>query len=142
MRIDHTILFVDDDADDLFLMEEVLTEVAPNYKMETAHNGAEALEKIEQLEFSGELPCLIVLDLNMPKMNGKETLTKLRNNKRTEKLPVIMFSTASLGSQEDFYTVHNATYLEKPIQHSKLYKLVKQFLDACNNAREKLEPYI
>lgn len=134
MRIDHIILFVDDDPDDLEMLRCILEENRDSYRIETAENGEEALKKLERLRQAKQSPCLIVLDMNMPRLDGKETLKKIRANDQYKYIPIIIFSTASRENVDDFYSEHGAEYLSKPMDYKMLYQLVDQFTSTCNHA--------
>lgn len=134
MQIEHIILCVDDDQDDLDMLRMVIENSHETYRMETALNGAEALQKLEALKALHKLPCLIVLDMNMPKMNGKETLKKIKSTYYYRNIPIIIFSTASKEAVEDFYTNYGAEYLTKPMEYQSLYTLVDRFAKTCSQA--------
>ena len=85
------ILLVDDDNDDLEVLQETIAKINPVIKCETAKNGFDALIALDKLV---QLPRIIFLDVNMPRMNGKECLTKIRSNPKLTDLPIIMYSTA------------------------------------------------
>jgi CheY-like chemotaxis protein len=138
MRVDHTILIADDDKDDLDMLNAALKEVASPHRIEFAYNGEEALEKLEELKKQDELPCLIVLDVNMPKLNGRETLENIRATELTKEIPVIIFSTASEQHEKGFYTSYNAQYFEKPFGYKGLADTVKRFLGICQQGRESM----
>jgi CheY-like chemotaxis protein len=138
MRVDHTILIADDDKDDLEMLHEALKENASPHRIEFAYNGEEALEKLEELKKQDELPCLIILDVNMPKLNGKETLQNIRATEVTKEIPVIIFSTASARHEKGFYTSYNAQYFEKPFDYRGLADTVKTFLSICQHGRESM----
>jgi CheY-like chemotaxis protein len=82
------ILLVDDDVDDCELLEETLREVGITLTINVVHDGPAAFEFLKNLD--GNLPKVIILDVNMPMMNGMEFLSKL-NSLYT--IPVIMYTT-------------------------------------------------
>lgn len=136
-HVDHAILVVDDDADDLEILKEVLSKFITRHRVESASNGEEALQKLNELLRQNELPCLVVLDINMPKLNGRETLQRIRQNEATKEVPVIMFSTADFSVEKRFCTMHKVQYVEKPFNYQKLFETVKVFLRTCDNARHE-----
>jgi len=95
MHVDKTVVLIDDDPDDLELLTDALAAIDKGHKIVTAGNGLEGIKKLEELSDKGKLPCLIVLDLNMPKMDGKQTFMAIRSNEKLNKLPVVIFSTSS-----------------------------------------------
>ena len=94
-RSEHTILLVDDDPDDLHLLREALDAAGSPYRILEAHDGEEAVNRLLELDSLNADPCLIVLDINMPRMNGRQTLSALKSNQSLSLLPVVVFSTSS-----------------------------------------------
>lgn len=87
-----SVLLVEDDLDDQALFFEALAKIHPDIKCFTAKNGAEALLFLEHNDF---LPNFIFLDLNMPIMDGKTCLAKIKSNKAWSSIPVIIYSTSN-----------------------------------------------
>ena len=92
MKNDATILLIDDDADDQEIFAIALEEVAPSYNFISANNGVEALEKLKEGEVK---PDCIFLDLNMPRMNGKQCLQEIKQQSNLREIPVVIYSTSS-----------------------------------------------
>jgi CheY-like chemotaxis protein len=88
------ILITEDDPLMLRMYQKIFT--LEKYEVEIATNGEEALEKVRA---AAEKPALILLDIMMPKMNGLETLDKLKANPDTQKIPVVMLT--NLAGQQD-----------------------------------------
>jgi len=91
------ILYADDDADDREIFCEAIREINPAIKVVLGKDGEETL-KI--LSVQKELPNLIFLDINMPKMDGIECLAKLKSDDRLKGIPVIIYSTTSNKSDQ------------------------------------------
>ena len=93
------VLLVDDDIDDRLIFEQILQEIDPTIGMASAENG---LEMIDYLDKSPEedLPGLIILDQNMPRMTGKESLVFLKQSNRYRHIPIIIYSTYQV---KDFF---------------------------------------
>ena len=91
------ILYADDDADDREIFCEAIREINPAIKVVLGMDGEETL-KI--LSVQKELPHLIFLDINMPKMDGIECLGKLKSDDRLKSIPVIIYSTTSNKSDQ------------------------------------------
>lgn len=88
----HTILLVEDDDLDIISVQRSLKSQENDYELLTAYNGIEALKLLRELE---DLPDVILLDLNMPKMNGIEFLRILRADERLKSIKVFIMTTSS-----------------------------------------------
>jgi CheY-like chemotaxis protein len=72
------IFMAEDDAEDMFIILEAMEHIKASHLMHFAENGVLMLELLKKHYEQNELPCLIVLDLNMPRMNGTETLSHIK----------------------------------------------------------------
>jgi CheY-like chemotaxis protein len=88
----HTIFLVDDDADDREIFSLALEEVDDSIVCVTAANGFEALAKLNDNALQ---PTCIFLDLNMPRMDGKQCLLELKKDSALRHIPVVIYSTSS-----------------------------------------------
>lgn len=88
----YNILLVEDDLDDQLLIDEAFQGTDVPLKLEFAGDGAQALKMLERPDY---LPDLILLDLNMPVMNGFEVLTYLKNTQTSPRIPVVVLTTSS-----------------------------------------------
>jgi CheY-like chemotaxis protein len=95
----RNILLVDDDLDDRMLFEQTLGEIGPDLHMTGVENGLEMVDWLEKCA-DNALPELIILDQNMPKMTGKESLVFLKGHPRYKNIPVIVYSTYQV---KDFF---------------------------------------
>lgn len=127
------ILYADDDRDDIELVKEVFKEYAQSIELKTFGNGLELLDYIKNTDPSDPSPCLIILDINMPKMDGKETLSELRNIDGFEDVPVVLFSTSTLPAEKTFARSFGAGFVTKPLHMSQIYQLVDQMLEHCSD---------
>jgi CheY-like chemotaxis protein len=128
-----TILYVDDDADDLELVSEVLTEIDPSISCFTACDGREALTVLDQ---RGVLPDLILLDINMPIMDGRECLGELKKHDRFRNIPVIIYSTTKDPREiNKYYEMGAQAFLRKPDSFKQLYASLSGFIDAIRRQK-------
>ncbi len=88
----YTIFYLDDDFDDQYLFRETLENIQSSHELYTQSEGEELLQLLESPPPS---PSMIFLDLNMPGMTGFEVLEKIKTSAKSEKIPVIIFSTSS-----------------------------------------------
>ena len=125
------ILYADDDLDDIELVGEAIQEYAEVIELITFVNGQELINFLVNHKYPS-FPCVIILDINMPVKNGKQTLMELRNMKRFRDLPIILFSTSTLVSEKEFATSFNADFIGKPIHHNAICELTSQLKKYCN----------
>ncbi len=89
------ILLVEDNEGDILLTVEALEEGRIANVIEVARDGQEAIDKLEIDLKNNQLPDLILLDINLPKMNGHEVLERLKETEGLKHIPVIILSTSS-----------------------------------------------
>jgi CheY-like chemotaxis protein len=92
------ILHIDDDEDDLLFLQEALKIVAPHLALHQVSCGNAALSFLEQSKRSNALPCLIVIDLNLPMMSGKEIIWAIKTDGQLSSIPLVIFTTASAAA--------------------------------------------
>jgi len=93
----HKILIVEDDTDDQVLFIETIQQIDPFYEFAAVGNGAEAMEYLSN---TNTMPSLILLDLNMPLMNGYELLALLQKAPHFNSIPVVIFSTSNTPADQ------------------------------------------
>jgi CheY-like chemotaxis protein len=121
------ILVVDDSAEDIQLLSEAMEEFGLDAELESAYDGDQALARLRDGEL---LPDLVLLDLNMPRRNGREVLEEVKQDAALRSLPVIIFSTSSAPQDvEGCYARYANSYLVKPIDFDGLGAVVRA-LDA------------
>jgi CheY-like chemotaxis protein len=123
------ILQVDDDGDDLFLLGEAFREADPAVELRTATDGRAALALLE--EAGAGLPHLIVLDINMPGMDGRETLNALYSHPQWSAIPVAMLSTSSNPRDKAYCESLNAAFFTKPLMMSGMRETARALLAMC-----------
>lgn len=127
----HTILYAEDDLDDLFILRQAF-EKHNHVNVMHAPDGKMAMHILEELAKKKELPCLVILDINMPVMNGRETLQAIRKSTDLHKLPVVLFSTSSSAADKMFAETYEAILITKPVDFSNLEKIASQFIERCD----------
>lgn len=133
----HIILYADDDEDDLLLLQEAFLGHASNVEMITVSNGMDALRYLEESASSAPSPCLIILDVNMPRLNGKETLERIRHMKRYADTPVVLFTTSSLPWDKTFAEKYKAGFVTKPIDSNQMAVIADLFMEHCSDEIKK-----
>jgi CheY-like chemotaxis protein len=133
----YVVLYADDDKDDLELVIDALQEYSGNLEMITAPNGLEAIAYLKNLNPLDPAPCLIILDINMPKMNGVEALKNIRNMERFGDVPVVMFTTSSNPDDKVVAAQYGAGFITKPIDSSHLAAIAEQLISHCADETKK-----
>jgi len=123
-----TILIVDDDADDLQFFSDAIAEIDSNVSCITAYNGIEALQA---LEAANPRPDYIFLDLNMPRMGGKQCLRHIKKNPLFQSIPIIIYSTSR--RPEDVEEVREAGATAFIIKPNKFHLLRAEIADILKN---------
>jgi CheY-like chemotaxis protein len=127
----HTILAIDDDQDDLAVLQEALGDVDEQCRVVTAGNGVAGLGRLEQMKKEGVLPCLILLDINMPVMDGRETFYAIKRDAALKHIPVVVFSTSSDELDKVFFSGKATSYVVKPDHYTEFLQVARQFLTYC-----------
>jgi len=119
----HKILLVEDDS--LNIETIVLFLEKKGYKVIVAENGKEALEILEKMKFD-----LILMDIQMPVMNGVEASKKIRENHKYDKIPIIALTAYAMREdRKKFLEIGMNDYLAKPIRSFDLYRMIHKYLN-------------
>lgn len=125
------ILFGEDDKDDQEILEEIFSSIDPSLRLQFINNGKKLVSHLEETS-NEELPCLIVLDYNMPELNGAEILTCLNTNWRVKNVPKIIWSTSSAPAYKAVCLELGARdYLVKPSKINLLEDMARHMLSFC-----------
>lgn len=123
------ILLADDDADDRSIFEQILMEKKDVELLATVENGLEVIDYLKVVPDNGALPDLIILDHNMPRMNGKQTLGFLKSSDRYLHIPVVIYSTYSDNKLMDECASLGASLVtSKPSGYNEYRDMINLFL--------------
>jgi two-component system, response regulator len=131
----QTVLIVDDNPQNVDLFKAALRSIGHACEVAIAHDGQEALDWLFSDKDHAErdtsvTPCLILLDLNMPGMNGLPCLRRLRADQRTELLPVVIFTNSDLAQDRiDAYRAGANGYVDKMSLDLPFPEMVKRITD-------------
>ena len=129
----HSILLVEDDPDDVLLVREAL-EASPTIKLIHEKNGFEALNYLNELKAKAlAKPCLIILDINMPIINGKQLLVQLKNEDFFKDIPVIVFTTSSNERDKEYCQSFGVPMITKPYDGKIFCSTVQKFIEQCHS---------
>jgi CheY-like chemotaxis protein len=133
----HVVVYADDDPDDIELVEDAFKRYANNVEVVTFRDASHALSYLKSQTDLDPLPCLVILDINMPLMDGKEALIQLRQLERYEAIPVVLFTTSSQPVDAAFAKRYDAGFITKPLGYEQMEIITKQFIDRCNVETQK-----
>jgi len=123
-----TVLIADDDEDDRFFALEALKENRHITDVRTVNDGEELMDYLHQRgQFTdAERPVLILLDLNMPKKDGREALQEIKSSPRLQNIPIVVLTTSQ--SEDDIlksYELGVNSYITKPVSFDGLVNVMK-----------------
>jgi CheY-like chemotaxis protein len=126
-----TILAADDDLEDLELIEDAFSSLEPDIALHKVTNGRAVIDYLSNRPDS-DLPCLIILDYNMPELNGSQVLAKIGKEKRYADIPKLVLSTSSAPIHMHECMINGAAeYYVKPNSLKELETLAKKMLSFC-----------
>ena len=131
------VLYADDDIDDIELITTAFNDYSQNVELLTFADGLQLLHYIENIDPFQPAPCLIILDINMPRLSGKETLIRLRLIKGFEDVPAVLFSTSSMPADYNFARNNNAGFVTKPLLNQQMHTIIDQMIDNCTDEVKK-----
>ncbi len=126
-----TILLADDDADDRLMAKEALEESRLNNPLDMVEDGEQLLDYLRRVGnfthlTNKPLPGLILLDLNMPRMDGREALKEIKSDSELCRIPIIILTTSK--AEEDVFRTYNLgvnSFITKPVSFNSLVDLMK-----------------
>ncbi|HZX58076.1 MAG TPA: response regulator [Mucilaginibacter sp.] len=124
------ILLIEDNEGDILLTREAFEESRIVNKITSIRDGKAAIDFFETLTKKAEIPHLVLLDINLPKISGHEVLMYIKNSEKYKTIPVIMLTTSS--SEKDIlksYKNHVNCYITKPIDVSDFMKAISKIED-------------
>lgn len=125
-----TILMADDDPDDRMLMKEALEENLVPHAIEFVEDGAELLDYLHKRgKFNNQTtrPSLIILDLNMPKVDGREALGYIKSHTELRRIPVVILTTSK--AEEDIINAYDLgvnSFICKPVRFDELVEVARE----------------
>jgi CheY-like chemotaxis protein len=129
-REQTTILYIDDDQDDLLIFEESVSTLYPDVTLYKAQSSEAGIKILNQLELERKpFPSLIMIDMNMPKMNGRETLQHIRNNEKWQDIPVAIFTTTANHEDIEFCKNYGSACITKPMSFTDFSATLQKLLN-------------
>ena len=126
------VLLVEDSSDDVDLLRTAVSRSKLPIEFEVVWDGQEALDYLHRsgTDPAQKIPDLILLDLNLPRKNGREVLGEIKKHSRLQVIPVVVFTTSSADvDRVTCYRLGAAAYLVKPSDFTELTSLAKRIYD-------------
>lgn len=124
----YQILLVDDDVEDYEILREFFNEAGLDDQVAHIENGRKAIQYMENIPDDERLPRLIILDLNMPILNGTQTLLYLKQTARFRNIPIIIFSTSENETEKrKCLSLGAVDYMVKPLSLEEYQATIRRF---------------
>lgn len=124
------IVIAEDDADDQFLFQTAFEENGLTFQIKFVNNGVELISYLDSCNGTGDhntFPSLIILDLNMPKKDGREVLKEIKNHPVYKIIPVIIFTTTKNEMEvRRCYELGANSYIVKPVSFDGLLHIISE----------------
>jgi len=137
------IFLADDDEDDRFIFKEALKEIQVPTSLFTANDGEQLMTALNALK--GSLPDVLFLDLNMPRKNGFQCLSEIRQNRNLRSLKTIIFSTSYEPEVIELLFKTGADhFIKKPTEFNELKNVIESVLKIVQtpNFRHSIERFV
>lgn len=126
------ILIVEDNPGDARLIKEVLHSNKNVFRLHLVEDGVEAMDFLRKKDkfINFPTPDLILLDLNLPKMDGREVLAEIKTDENLRLIPVVIMTTSQ--AEEDIlkaYSLHANCYITKPLELDQFVNTIKSIID-------------
>lgn len=129
MNASFTILLADDDPDDRLMTREALEEAHVSHPLQTVEDGEELLDYLfARNKFAADpppRPGLILLDLNMPRVDGREALAVIKGDESLRRIPVVVLTTSR--AEEDIFRTYDLgvnSFITKPVSFDRLVEVM------------------
>jgi CheY-like chemotaxis protein len=130
------LLYAEDDLDDFESLVDALEQLTDKYQIVNARNGSEVLTLL-QGQYADNHPSVVILDLNMPLMDGKEVLAWMKNEEEFKHIPVMVFTTSSREEDVRFCQNYKCTFFRKPTLYRDLLHVAQAILDMSNGVTDE-----
>jgi len=125
------ILLVDDDPDDMTFLREAIESLNKEFHISECKDGRTALNYLKEKKKSNELPCLVVLDINMPILDGREVLAIMRSDIELKNIPVVIFTTSSNPADIQYFAQFHVQLFSKPFNLANLKDTAEKIVAYC-----------
>jgi CheY-like chemotaxis protein len=126
----HRILYAEDDPDDFRLLHDALLLADASLQIARANDGEEALRILQSAE-DHMLPCLIILDINMPKIDGRQAILLIKADERLQHIPIVTFTTSTNPLDKLLCQKLQVDCFSKPGNINEIEAMAERLLDYC-----------
>lgn len=126
------VLLFEDDLDEVELFSDNFSKLACTCTLRHAENGIEGIELLKEMVTINSLPCLIILDINMPRLNGKDTALFLKQNASFQHIPVVVFTTSTNPEDIAYFKTLSIPYFNKPTRFTDYRTQIERMLAFAN----------
>lgn len=130
MNVKPLFLLVDDDPDDLMLLKDAIHSIDKTILIAEALDGRSALNYLKESKDQASLPSLVILDINMPVLNGRELLAIMKGGNQLKQVPVVVFTTSSYPGDVDYCKQFDVELITKPFGMKELVEISKKLIDS------------
>jgi CheY-like chemotaxis protein len=125
------ILLIEDNEGDILLTIEALSESKYKNEVTVIKDGDAALNYFnDAINYNKTLPDLVLLDINLPKIDGKEVLSFIKKHPKLKMIPVLMLTTSSSDADiRDAYSSYANCYITKPVDFNNFFEIIKSIED-------------
>ena len=124
------LLLIEDNEGDILLTQEALSDVALRNSLTVMRDGEQALDYLKNSK--NHLPDLILLDINLPRMDGKEFLNRIKTDPALLHIPVVVLTTSSSGRDiKDAYSLYANCYITKPVDFDSFVQVIRAIERFC-----------
>jgi CheY-like chemotaxis protein len=125
-------LHIDDDPDDREMLSDAVHDINTQLKFIGRGNGLAGLEYLCEAKKEGKLPCLVVLDINMPFLDGRQTLAKIREHGALNNLRVLIYTSSSNPGDQAYFKERGVPFITKPASLDKLEVIARTLITYCD----------
>ena len=132
MTTKKTILYVEDDEDDREILTDAIRDITAQVEVVLVENGLEAIHYLNNAkQEANDLPCLIVLDINMPYLDGKQTFQHLKQDEALQTVPIIVFSSSQKPDDKTLFNNLGIEYIVKPLDIHHMNTIAHHMVSFC-----------
>ncbi|HEX6916415.1 MAG TPA: response regulator [Chitinophagaceae bacterium] len=130
-QVHPIVLHIDDDPDDRMLIAEAVKKIDPSITVVPAASGEEGLHYLYALQQEHKLPCLTIVDMNMPGIDGREVVGKMRQDAVLKAIPVIILTTCCDSEADNLPAELQVKCIAKPASVRLLEATMTDILSYC-----------